>query len=259
MHIAMLNSRHFAPWLVFLSLVGAWAFASFWNLIDPIILPPPWEVVRAMPRLFVDEGMFNDLSFTLLRLAAALLLALSIGVPTGLILGYYSSVYRSIEGILHALRSVPATALFPLLLLITGVGNWSIIVLASYPSLLIIIVSTVAGIQVANSSRIYRASLFGSNPFVLARDVLIYEAMPAILTGVRTALSYSLALVVAIEMFLGIQNLGLGRRIYDLQSVYKIPETYAAIIIAGTVGIILNLILNRLERYLLRWIPESAT
>jgi ABC-type nitrate/sulfonate/bicarbonate transport system permease component len=243
--------------LFVLILVALWSFISFAGLVDPIILPSPPDVLRAFPKIFVEDNLIKDVGYTLFRVFSALILAAVLGIPFGLLLGYYKDLYRIFEGPLHALRSIPATALFPLLLLVIGVGNLSIVVLAAYPSLLIIMVNTVSGVSLANKRRIYQAEVLGANLFGLMRDVLIYESLPNILDGIRTSISYSLALIVAVEMFIGIENVGLGRRIYDYQSAYQIPQTYATIIITGGLGIVFNLILNLAERRLLRWMPDT--
>jgi len=88
------------------------------------------------------------------------------------------------------------------------------------------------------------------------KDVLIYEAFPSIFAGVRTAVSYSLVLVLAVEMFIG-SEVGLGHRIYNFQATYKIPETYAAIFLAAALGVFLNALVTVSERSLLRWVPHA--
>ena len=98
----------------------------------------------------------------------------------------------------------------------------------------------VTGATLANKRRLYQARLFELSAIETVTELLFYEALPSIFDGIRTAVSYSLVLVVAVEMFVGLGERGLGRGIYEYQSTYRIPETYAAIIIAGVIGIVLN-------------------
>jgi NitT/TauT family transport system permease protein len=91
----------------------------------------------------------------------------------------------------------------------------------------------------------------------VATDVLFYEALPNIFDGIRTAVSYSLVLVVAVEMFIGLGERGLGRSIYLYQSTYRIPETYGAIIIAGMIGMLLNWAVTKAQEHMLRWLPNA--
>jgi ABC-type nitrate/sulfonate/bicarbonate transport system permease component len=236
-------------------LVVVWALVAALRLVDPIVLPSPASVVRAIPRM-LQERLVADIGLTVGRVLGALAIACALGVPLGLYLGYRKGMYQVIESPLHALRSIPASALFPLFLIVIGVGEKSIVALAAYPSLLLILVNSVSGATLANKRRLYQARLLGLNDFDTITEVLFYEALPNIFDGIRTAVSYALMLVIAVEMFIGLGERGLGRGIYEYQSTYRIPETYAAIVVAGLIGILLNAVVSQLERRMLRWLPN---
>jgi len=242
--------------LSFACLLGAWAAVTALRLVDPIVLPSPWSVARALPGM-LRERLLADVALTLGRVLAALACACVLGIPLGLFLGYRRRTYEVLSGPLHALRSIPASALFPLFLLVVGVGETSIVSLAAYPSLLVILANTVSGAALANKRRLYQARLLNLTTVQLLSEVLFYEALPAIFNGIRTAVSYSLVLVIAVEMFMGLGERGLGRAIYLYQSTYRIPETYGAIIIAGTIGIGLNWAVTRGHHHMLRWVPHA--
>lgn len=237
-------------------LLGGWAAVAQLRLVDLIILPSPWSVARALPQM-VRGHILVDVALTLGRVAAALAIACLGGIPAGLWLGYRRRWYQAIEGPLHALRSVPASALFPLFLIIVGVGESSIVALAAYPSLLVVLVNTVNGAALANKRRLYQAKLLGLSPLDTLTEILFYESLPNIFDGLRTAASYSMVLVIAVEMFIGLEDRGLGRAIYAYQATYRIPETYGAVMIAGTIGILLNVAVNALQSRMLRWLPNA--
>jgi len=242
--------------LLFLAaLVVVWAAVAALQIVPAIVLPSPASVVRAVPKM-LQERLLADIGLTLARVLGALAIACVFGIPLGLYLGYRKGVYQVIESPLHALRSVPASALFPLFLIVIGVGEKSIVALAAYPSLLVILANTVSGATLANKRRLYQARLLGLDTFDTITEVLAYEALPNILDGIRTAVSYALMLVIAVEMFIGLSERGLGRSIYEYQSTYRIPETYGAIIIAGIIGILLNAVVSQMEHRMLRWLPN---
>jgi ABC-type nitrate/sulfonate/bicarbonate transport system permease component len=249
-------SRHNPRALLFLAaLVLVWAGLTALHVVAPIVLPSPPSVVRAVPKM-LQERLLMDIGLTLARVLGALAIACVFGIPLGLYLGYRKGVYQVIESPLHALRSVPASALFPLFLIVIGVGEKSIVALAAYPSLLVILANTVSGATLANKRRLYQARLLVLDTFDTITEVLFYEALPNIFDGIRTAVSYALMLVIAVEMFIGLSERGLGRSIYEYQSTYRIPETYGAIIIAGIIGILLNAVVSQAERRMLRWLPN---
>lgn len=247
------DPRRASAVVVSAALVAAWWLMTWRGAVDPIVLPPPQEVVRATWRLVRHEAFLQDVWLTLRRVLVALAIALAVGAPAGLILGYRPSLYRPVEGIIHALRSVPATALFPLLLIVVGVGEGSLLTLATYPSLLTVLVNSAAGAALANPRRLHQARLLGLGDARIVCDVLLYEAMPGILAGARTAVSQALVLVIVVEMLLGFSQGGLGLRIFQCQSTYRIPETYASIASAAVVGILLNQGVSLAEKHLLRW------
>lgn len=249
-------SRQNSRALLFLAaLVVVWTALAALQAVPAIVLPSPASVVRALPQM-LRERLLADIAQTLGRVLGALAIACLFGIPLGLYLGYRKGVYQVIESPLHALRSVPASALFPLFLIVIGVGEKSIVALAAYPSLLVILANTVSGATLANKRRLYQARLLGLDTFDTITEVLFYEALPNILDGIRTAVSYALMLVIAVEMFIGLSERGLGRSIYEYQSTYRIPETYGAIIIAGLIGILLNAVVTQLEHRMLRWLPN---
>jgi ABC-type nitrate/sulfonate/bicarbonate transport system permease component len=248
--------KHTRVWGTVVVLMLFWSVLTAMRIIDPIVLPTPWSVVHAFPRMLRDR-LLADVALTLARVLGALGIACLFGVPLGLLLGYKKRIYQMVEEPLHALRSIPASALFPLFLIIVGVGEGSILALAAYPSLLVILVNAVTGAALANKRRLYQARLFQLGAFETVTEILFYEALPNIFDGIRTAVSYSLVLVVAVEMFMGLGERGLGRGIYEYQSTYRIPETYGAIIIAGSIGIFLNIIVSKAQNHMLRWLPNA--
>lgn len=251
------RSTHLYTVAFFLILLVIWYLITALRWVDPIILPSPGSVLRAYPEMIRDDRLVTDVLYTLGRVVGAVVLAGIIGVPLGLFFGYRRNIYRVVEPPLHALRSVPASALFPLFLVVIGVGEASILALAAYPSLLIILVNAAAGSALANKRRLHQARILGLSAWQIVTEFLFFEALPSIITGVRTAVSYALVLVIAVEMFVGMGVYGLGRKVYIFQSTYQMPKTYAAIALTALVGISANLLLNAVERRVLRWLPHA--
>ncbi len=251
-----------APGIIIVVIAAVWWLLTLTGgsgkpMVDSIILPSPAAVWKAGVGLVLAGGILNDAGKTLFRLSCALVLALLAGIPLGLLFGHFREVYRCVEGLLHALRSIPAAALFPLFLIVIGVGESSIIMLAWYNSATVILIGTVSGALLANESRVRQGRMLGMNGWRIATRILFWEALPHIFSSTRVALGYSLALVIAVEMFIGIGEVGLGRKIFDFQAAYRIPETYATILITAGLGVILNAILLTVENYSLRWLPRG--
>lgn len=233
-------------------LILIWAVAAQLELIDKFFLPNPFTTINKLFELLLSGVILGDLFSTFERVTLAFIIALVVGLPLGLILGRVEKIYRSVEFIIDFFRSTPATALFPLFLLVFGVTDNSKIAVAAFASVLIIIFNTAYGVMHAKKSRVLAAQIMGATKAQIFRWILFWESLPQTFIGLRSAISLSLVLVVVTEMFIG-TNVGLGKKIIDSQITYEISTMYAAILLAGIVGYLLNLFFIMLEKRFLHW------
>ncbi len=240
------------PLIGVLALFFVWSFVSFTHIVDPFFLPDPFTTTSALARLIGQGFILSDMLATLVRVFLAFGIAVAVGLPLGLLLGHSERVYRSLEFLIDFFRSTPATALFPLFLLLFGVSDTSKISVAAFSSALIIIFNTAYGVIHGKKSRILAARLMGASRWQIFIHIIFWESLPQTVVGLRNAVSLSLVVVVVTEMFIG-TNAGLGRRIIDAQITYNIAEMYAVILLTGIIGYIFNSIFVVVERRLLHW------
>lgn len=233
-------------------LIVIWAVVAQLQLIDKFFLPGPFTTIGKLTQLLGSGAIVGDLISTLERVVLAFIIALVIGLPLGLLLGRSEKIYRSVEFIIDFFRSTPATALFPLFLLVFGITDKSKIAVAAFASMLIIIFNTAYGVMHAKKSRVLAAQIMGATKAQIFRWILFWESLPQTFIGLRSAISLSLVIIVVTEMFIGTTS-GLGRRIIDAQITYEIPTMYATILLAGVVGYLLNLFFIAVEKRFLHW------
>ena len=233
-------------------LIFIWAVAAQLQLIDKFFLPDPFTTIKKLFDLLVSGAILGDLISTLQRVILSFIMALVIGLPLGLLLGRTEKIYRSVEFIIDFFRSTPATALFPLFLLVFGITDKSKIAVAAFSSMLIIIFNTAYGVMHAKKSRVLAAQIMGATKAQIFRWILFWESLPQTFIGLRSAISLSLVLIVVTEMFIGTTS-GLGRKIIDSQITYEIPTMYATILLSGIVGYLLNLLFLAVEKRFLHW------
>ena len=238
-----------------LMVIALWFVISQLELINPILLPGPLETLGELFRLTASGLILDDLFATLSRTLGAFAIALVIGLPAGLALGKSERAYRSIEFIVDFFRSTPATAIFPLFLLLFGIGDYSKIAAAAFGAVLIIIFNTAYGVINSKKSRILAAKLMGATRWQMFKWIVSWESLPQTFVGLRNSISLTLVVIIVTEMFIG-TTVGLGRMIIDSQLVYNIEAMYAAIIISGVLGYLLNYILLKSEKRLVHWIPR---
>lgn len=233
-------------------LILIWAVAAQFQLIDKFFLPDPFTTIGKLFQLLASGVIIGDLISTLERVFLAFAISLIIGLPLGLLLGRTEKIYRNVEFIIDFFRSTPATALFPLFLLVFGITDVSKIAVAAFASMLIIIFNTAYGVMHARKSRMLAAQIMGATNAQIFRWILFWESLPQTFIGLRSAVSLSLVLIVVTEMFIGTAS-GLGRKIIDSQITYEIPTMYAAILLTGIVGYVFNLLFLAVEKKFLHW------
>jgi len=188
----------------------------------------------------------------LYRMVLGFGLGAAIGIPIGLLMGRSDKVYRSLEFLVDFFRSIPVTALFPLFLVIFGIGDLAKCSIVAWSTGLIILVNTVYGVKSAKKTRIMVAQTMGASNLETFTKVIFFEGVPHIVAGLRTSLSMALIVVIVTEMFMGTES-GIGRRIFDASVTYRTPEMYSAIICAGLLGFLLNKIFVFAETKLIHW------
>lgn len=229
-----------------------WLIAAELQLVDKFFLPGPIATLGELFKLLATGAIISDLLLTLERVLLSFIIALVIGLPLGLILGQSEKAYRSSEFIIDFFRSTPATALFPLFLLIFGISDLSKIAVTAFAGSLIIIFNTAYGVMYTKKSRVLAAQIMGATRAQIFRSILFWESLPQTFVGLRSAVSISLIIIIITEMFIG-TTAGLGRKIIDSQITYEIKTLYATILLAGILGYLLNLIFLVIEKRYLHW------
>ena len=252
----MNNMKKISTYLTYivapLSIVVLWFVLTQFKIVSPIFLPKPYEVVISFYKTIIDGTLPIDIWYTLYRVFFGFSIATIIGVPVGLLMGYSRRVYNSLEFVVEFFRAIPATALFPLFLLIFGIGDDAKIGISAWGAGLVIILNSMYGVHMSKELRLRAAKVMKVKGFDLFRRVIFPEALPQIFTGFCVALSLSLVIVVVTEMFIG-TNHGLGHRIIDTQLLYKVDEMYMAILVTGVIGFSLNKVLQKIESNVIHW------
>jgi ABC-type nitrate/sulfonate/bicarbonate transport system permease component len=233
-------------------LLALWYIAGALGILNPRLIPPPDAVFAATWTAITQGTMINDLTQTLGRVVLSFLIAAGVGVPIGIVIGANERIYRSAEFLIDFFRSTPATALFPLFMLIFGLGDQGKIALAAFSALLIIVFNVAYGVLNARKTRIMAARSMGAGRIRIFVDVIFLETLPQIFVGLRAGVSLALVVIVVAEMFIGGMD-GMGHRIMDDQMSYNLKDMYGSLILSGALGYCLNYAFLLVERYFVHW------
>jgi acyl-CoA synthetase (AMP-forming)/AMP-acid ligase II/ABC-type proline/glycine betaine transport system permease subunit len=235
-----------------LALILIWYVLSAFQWVNPFFLPTPWNVFLKLKELFLSGGVYTHIGKTVYRMFAGYFLAILLGIPLGIVVGYWEKVYNSLEFVIEFFRGFPATSLFPLFMLAFGIGDAAKIAIVIFSCSLVITINTLYGVRNSSKTRQMVAETMKAGKTYIFARVILPDALPYITAGLRTALSITLIIVVILEMFIGTDK-GVGHLIYNAHMTYQIPEMYATIIITGLIGYGMNKGFIKLEEEIIHW------
>jgi sulfonate transport system permease protein len=244
--------RPFLPVIGVIGLLAIWSFVTAARWVDPVLLPSPAEAFLALWQGMDGGPLGFDFVKTIYRTAASTAIAAAIGIPLGIVLGSSEQVYRSLEFVIDFFRSTPASAMFPLFLVLFGVGDETKISVAAFGAMLVILFNVAYGVMNARKTRLLAAKVMGASRLRVLFDVMLLESLPQTFVGLRNGVSLALVIIVVAEMFIGSQD-GIGHSVFEAQQMFEMPRMYAAIFAAGALGYGLNLFFLLIERHFVHW------
>jgi NitT/TauT family transport system permease protein len=248
----MNRTDHFLPVVGVIGLLLLWYLAVWVKVVDPVLLPSPVDTFRAMWTGMLGGKLGFDFLQTVQRTILATLIAAVIAIPLGIFLGAAEKLYRSVEFVVDFFRSTPASAMFPLFLVLFGVGDKTKVSVAAFGAALVILFNVAYGVMNARKTRLLAAKAMGASRLRILTDVMLLESLPQTFVGLRSGVSLALVIVVVAEMFIGSTD-GLGNRVFEAQQLFAMPDMYAAIFAAGALGYGLNLLFLLVERRFVHW------
>lgn len=229
-------------------------YVIYWTkIVNPLFLPAPHVVLKKLIYLLFDLDFLMDIGASVLRILISFVFACLIGIPIGLIMGYYRKIYNMFEFIIEFFRALPALALFPLLIFFFGIGNTAKIATAIISCSLIIIINSIYGVINGSKTRRLVAYLMEAKPSEIFWKVIFMDALPHIVIGLRISLSLAIIIIIVTEMFVG-TTWGIGHRIYDAQLTYRVSEMYSSIIVTGVLGYSMNKLFIVFEKKIVHWV-----
>jgi NitT/TauT family transport system permease protein len=224
--------------------IGVWWIAVAAS--GSVIFPTPWQVVTGAVELIEDGTLWQHIGASLMRVGAGFLLAVLLGVPLGLWMGWVRPAFDTLNPIFQMLRPISPIAWIPIAILWFGVGDASPIYLIFISSVFPMVVQTTAGVHTIEQRYLRAAQNFGVSRITLFRRVVLPAVLPQIITGMRIGLGVAWLVVVAAEM-IALRS-GLGYLIIDSRNAgNRYDLVIAGMIIIGLIGLLLDGTMRLLE------------
>ncbi|HYE30961.1 MAG TPA: ABC transporter permease, partial [Methylomirabilota bacterium] len=226
-----------------LPLAVASLFLLIWQALVHLsgsdLFPTPIAVAKGIIELAERGLLFKYIVASLYRVTWGFGLALLVGIPFGLFLGWFDRAFQAFNPIIQMLRPISPIAWIPVAILWFGVKDQAPIFLIFLASVFPITVSAISAVQNLQPVYLRAARNFGLTTHQLFRRVIFPASLPQIITGVRIALGVAWLVVVAAEMIA--VNSGLGYLIIDARNAGKRYDlVVAGMVLIGIIGLILD-------------------
>lgn len=235
-----------------LPLAVAAVFLATWHLAVRFsggdLFPTPLEVLKGIGELARKGLLVKYITASLFRVTIGFGLAVLVGVPLGLLLGWFQRLFVAFNPLIQVFRPISPIAWIPIAILWFGVDDRAPIFLIFLASVFPITVSAMAAVQNIQQVYIRAARNYGLGRTELFRRVIFPATLPQVLTGIRIALGVAWLVVVAAEMIA--VNSGLGYLIIDARNAGKRYDlVVAGMVMIGLIGLALDQLIRQLERF----------
>jgi NitT/TauT family transport system permease protein len=222
-----------------------------------------WLVASLSPantlRQLVASISSGDLPHQILpslgRTATGLAIALVIGIPLGILVGYFPRMDLLTGTVFQFLRMTSPLAWMPVAILLFGIGDRPVIFLIALAAVWPVLLSTAHGVSKVDPQWIKVVRMLGGNDAAVLRRVIIPAIIPDIVNGARLAIGVAWIVLVPAEM-LGVSS-GLGYFLLDARDRFNNGELMAVILVIGALGFAMDFSLAFAQRKV-AWSPRSG-
>lgn len=230
------------------ALVGLWQVLFL--VFGPRVLTPAWTTAVNAWTLLKAPEYRPDIAESIRALLIALLIALGLGISGGLLIGSWRSCAEVFEPLLVDINTVPKVALYPVILLIFGLGLWSKVVFGALHGVIPIMISSIAAVRNVNPIFVSSGRAMHLSRWQMLRRIWAPACVPEIFTGLRLGFSLTLLGTIFGEFFAS--QKGIGFLLMNAIDLRNISAILSLILILVVFAVVVNSALLAVDRRLHR-------
>jgi NitT/TauT family transport system permease protein len=243
-----------------LLLLLAWELVPYVFTISAgtkLFFTTPSQIAGALWKMFATGTIWTPLGVSASGFAIGLGLAVAVGIPLGLLLGRSRMLDAMLDPFITAFNATPRLVFLPLLLLWFGLGLWSKVAIVFIGAVFPILINTYEGVRNADKVLINVVRAFGAKEWDIARLVVLPNALPYVVAGLRLGIGRAVLGVVVAEFFGSEQ--GLGVIMVQASGRYQVDIVFAGLIVFAALSLAMTGLVKLIEDRLTRWRPQRAT
>jgi NitT/TauT family transport system permease protein len=245
----MARRAHAVQVLTVLVLLAAWEGAARAGWVDPLFVPAPSAVARALRD--VGGPALAALADTLGKTAVAYALSVLLGVAAGLAIGSVRLLREVASPFVTALYGIPKILVLPWIVLLLGYGTAPAIFYGTLHGLFPVLVLVMGGVRDVDRTLVTVARAYGASTWQLYWKVLLPAIVPSVFAGMRLGVVFCLLGVLVVEMFAGLR--GMGYVLSSLANGFRAEALFAATALVSAASIAIVLGLDHAAERLSRW------
>lgn len=233
--------------------------------IPKYVLPPPSLILRSLWHgltagvatrgLLAKDALYVHIGFTALSTLIGFILGSALGLVLAVLVSESRLLDQLLSPLLSAFQSMPKIALAPLFVIWFGYGELAKVMLATVLVFFPVMINSISGFKNVDPDRVMLARALNASRWRALRHVRLPSALPFIFSGLQVGIVYALLGAVVGEFIAG--SLGLGARIVQLQSTMDVPGVFAALVILGIMGALLQALLVWIESKVVFWVRRE--
>jgi NitT/TauT family transport system permease protein len=254
--------------ILVVGVISLWQYASG-RWIDPFWISSPDAVLARLRRLvevgespwewvtrFPESTLWFHVQFTIRAMLLGLVWGTLAGITVGFVLGRSPFLGDVFNPLLIALYSLPKLALAPLFILWFGIGLRTKVVYSATIVFFLVFLNTYSGVREVDRDLVNTVRIFGGSRRTVLFKVVLPSALTWVFAGLSLSVPYSLVGAVVAEMMAS--NRGMGFLVVSAANQFDTGGVFAALVVLVIVAVIVNLVVERVRAYLLRWKGAGA-
>ncbi|HEX2654925.1 MAG TPA: ABC transporter permease [Xanthobacteraceae bacterium] len=231
--------------------VAVWQALVYYKVYRFGFLPSVPQVTVAFFEYIPSSRFVSDLWSSGSRVLTAWSLALLLGVPLGLVIGWKASARDFLLPAVELLRPIPPIAWIPAAIIFFPSAEPSVVFICFIGAFFPIVLNTFTGARQIDETYFRAARCCGAGEFYIFRHVVLRGSMPYIVIGAAVGMGICWMAVVSAEMIAG--DHGLGYMIWEAYSLAQYPLIIVGMFAIGVFGALMSVLIRTLEKWLVPW------
>jgi len=236
---------------VIVALLLLWEVSSDLQWVNPLFSSSPSRIFVEFGKVINDGSIFAHIAASGKIFVLGYLLAVVIGVPVGILLGWFKRASSAFGPLIAAFYTTPRIALMPLFIIWFGLGMGSKLALVFLSAVFPLIVNMQTAVSNIDEDLTKVAVAYGANQKQIFWTIALPVSVPFLMTGLRLATGRALLGVIGAEIFGGAE--GLGYLIQYAGATFQTDKLFVVVLIIAATGIIMDRTLLAVTRRFDSW------